>query len=252
MSKLLVLDLDGTLLRDDKTVSMENISALLKFKKKKNKILFATARPPRDAYKYIPIDLRGNPIICYNGACIIDKSKNIVYRQEIDRNDVLKTVDIARKFKYNNLCLEINDELFSNFDTSYFFGNCANNITELEKLNFARVFKIIICSKIPINFEILDMLPQNCNGVITDDGTLCQIMNAKASKWNCIREIIHFLNIPVEDTIAIGDDYNDIEMIANCGIGVAMGNANKQVKDVANYITDTNMNNGIAKFLENI
>ncbi len=58
MSKLIVLDLDGTLLRNDKTVSNETINVLLKFKEANNKILFATARPPRDAYKYVPEILR--------------------------------------------------------------------------------------------------------------------------------------------------------------------------------------------------
>ena len=84
-SKLIVLDLDGTLLRNDKTVSKENIDALLNFKAKGNKILFATARPPRDAYKYVPVPLRDNPIICYNGACIINKDKEIIYSKQIDR-----------------------------------------------------------------------------------------------------------------------------------------------------------------------
>ena len=80
MNKLIVLDLDGTLLRNDKTVSNETIDVLLKFKKANNKILFATARPPRDAYKYVPEILRNNPIICYNGACILDNQK-IVYKK---------------------------------------------------------------------------------------------------------------------------------------------------------------------------
>ena len=61
MIKAIVLDLDGTLLKEDKTVSQETINALLKFKSQSNKILFATARPPRDAYKYVPKELRDNP-----------------------------------------------------------------------------------------------------------------------------------------------------------------------------------------------
>ena len=85
MNKIVVLDLDGTLLRNDKTVSKETINTLLRFKNANNKILFATARPPRDAYKYVPEELRDNPIICYNGACIIDSNKNVLYRKEIKK-----------------------------------------------------------------------------------------------------------------------------------------------------------------------
>lgn len=252
MEKLLVLDLDGTLLRDDKKVSKENIMKLIEFKEKGNKILFATARPPRDAYKYVPTDLRDNPIICYNGACIIDSKMNILFRQEIERKGVLETIKIAQKNNYDNLCLEINDELFSSFDTTDFFGNVPNNITELEKINFESAYKIIICSKKPIDSEILKQLPHNCKGVLTDDRTLCQIMHINASKWNRIKELSDSLHISAENIIAMGDDNNDIDMIANCGIGVAMGNANEEVKKIAKYVTDTNMNDGVAKFLERV
>lgn len=249
MNKLLILDLDGTLLRNDKTVSKENIDELLKFKGKGNKILFATARPPRDAYKYIPADLRDNPIICYNGACIIDNTRNILYGNEISKKDVLTTINIAKKWKYNKLCLEINDTLYSNFDTYDFFGNAPANIIELEKLDFNSAYKIIICNKSPINPEILNNLPTGCKGIITDNESLCQIMHSKASKWNCVEKLMKQLNISVENTIAIGDDNNDIDMISNCGLGIAMGNANEKVKEIADYVTDTNMNDGIAKFL---
>ena len=81
MNQLLVLDLDGTLLRNDKTVSEETIDSLVEFKNRDNKILFATARPPRDAYKYVPQKLRDNPIICYNGACMIDGKKYYIKKK---------------------------------------------------------------------------------------------------------------------------------------------------------------------------
>ena len=53
------------------------------------------------------------------------------------------------------------------------------------------------------------------------------------------------------DIIAFGDDYNDIDMIKNAGIGIAMGNAETAVKDVADFIIDTNMNDGVAKYIVN-
>ena len=100
MNKMIVLDLDGTLLKDDKTVSKETINILLKFKSAGNEILFATARPPRDAYKYVPAELRDNPIICYNGACITN-GREIVYRKEITKQDTLKVLQEAKNLGYN-------------------------------------------------------------------------------------------------------------------------------------------------------
>ena len=97
MNKMVVLDLDGTLLRNDKTVSQETIDTLLKFKRANNKILFATARPPRDAYKYVPEILRDNPIICYNGACMIS-NQEILYKKELTKKDTLEIIEIAKKW----------------------------------------------------------------------------------------------------------------------------------------------------------
>lgn len=252
MNKLIVLDLDGTLLRNDKTVSNETIDVLLKFKKANNKILFATARPPRDAYKYVPEILRNNPIICYNGACILDNQK-IVYKKELSKNDTLEIAEIAKKWGYNQICIEINDKLYSNFDTSEFFGNAPNQKVNLSEMNFEKAYKVIICSKKTISQNFVNSLPNSCKGIITDRGKLCQIMNREASKWISTKTLSEKLGIDINNIIAFGDDYNDLEMVRNAGIGIAMGNAEESVKKVADFVTNTNMNDGIAKYIkENI
>ena len=249
MKKIVVLDLDGTLLRKDKTVSQYTIDILLKFKEKNNKILFATARPPRDAYKYVPEILRDNPIICYNGACIID-GKEILYKKQITKEDTLKIMKIAQKYGYNQISIEIDDTLYSNFDTSDFFGNAPNKIVDLETMEFEKAYKVIICCKSPISIEVIDSLPTSCKGVITDSGTLCQIMNSESSKWMSIKSLTEEIDIKTENIIAFGDDYNDIDMIKNAGIGVAMGNAEQNIKQISDFVTDTNTNDGVAKYIE--
>lgn len=252
MNQLLVLDLDGTLLRNDKTVSDETVESLIEFKNRNNKILFATARPPRDAYKYVPQKLRDNPIICYNGACMINR-KEILYKKEMSKETVFSIIEISEKSGYHQICFEINDKLYSNFDTSEFFGKVPTEIVDLTKLDMKTVYKVIICNKTPISHDFLTILPDTCKGIVTDNGKLCQIMDQEVSKWNSIQSIIKKWNIKNEDIIAFGDDYNDLEMIEHVGIGVAMGNAEKVVKDAADFITDTNMNEGISKYLkENI
>ena len=250
MSKIIVSDLDGTLLRTDKTVSSETINALLEFKNENNKILFATARPPRDAYKYVPEVLRNNPIICYNGACIIDNDKNLLYKKEINREKALNVLNIAKQYGYQNICFEINDALFSTFDTYDFFGDCKNQLVDLENMEFDSAYKIIICNKTPISEEFLSNISDICKGVITDNGTLCQIMDKGVSKWNSIEALLKNENIKKEDVIAFGDDYNDYEMIKNAGIGVAMANAEENIKQIADYITDSNMDEGISRFIK--
>ena len=249
MNQLLVLDLDGTLLRNDKTVSNETVESLIEFKNRNNKILFATARPPRDAYKYVPQKLRDNPIICYNGACMID-GKEILYKKEMSKDTVHQIIKQSEKSGYHQICFEIDDKLYSNFDTSDFFGKTPTEIVDLTKLDMNTVYKVIICNKTPISHDFLTILPNTCKGIVTDNGQLCQIMDEKVSKWNSIQALMKTWNIKDKDIIAFGDDYNDLEMIKHAGIGVAMGNAEKVVKESANFVTDTNMNEGIAKYLK--
>ena len=249
MNQLVVLDLDGTLLRNDKTVSDETVESLIEFKNRNNKILFATARPPRDAYKYVPQKLRDNPIICYNGACMINR-KEILFKKEMLKDTVYKIIETSQKSGYRQICFEINDKLYSNFDTSDFFGKAPTEIVDLTKLDMKTVYKVIICNKTPISHDFLTILPDTCKGIITDNGKLCQIMDQEVSKWNSIQSIIKTWKIKDEDIIAFGDDYNDLDMIKHAAIGVAMGNAEKVVKDAADFITDTNMNEGISKYLK--
>ena len=252
IKKLIVLDLDGTTLKQDKSMSEYTIDTLLETKKEGNQIIFATARPPRDAYKYIPIQLKDAPIICYNGACIISSQElKVIYKSEISRKDVLKIIDIVESNGYINISIEVNDKLYSNFDTKAFFGNCENTIVDLKKMEYDSAYKIIICSKKAIDEEILESLPLTVKGMITDKKTLCQIINSNASKWTAIKYLASMFNINSNNIVAFGDDINDYEMIEKAGIGIAMGNADERIKKIARFIVDTNENDGVAKYLEN-
>ena len=69
------------------------------------------------------------------------------------------------------------------------------------------------------------------------------------NKGNAVRDLANMFNISREEIISIGDQQNDFEMIKFAGLGVAMGNAIDEIKNVADYITDTNDNNGVAKVI---
>jgi len=140
--------------------------------------------------------------------------------------------------------------LYSNFDVTDYFGNVPFEIIDVRDLNFEKASKAIICTKGSINKEFIKELPDECRGVITDDGTLCQIMHAEVSKWNSIQYVLQHLNRDVSEVIAFGDDYNDMEMIEKCGIGVAMSNAVEELRAVAKYIAKSNDEDGVATFLE--
>ena len=79
-----------------------------------------------------------------------------------------------------------------------------------------------------------------------------EVSSKNVDKWYAIEEIMKKENIAKEEVISFGDNNNDILMIKNAGLGVAMGHSNEQVKKVAKFVTQTNDEDGVAKALENI
>jgi len=82
------------------------------------------------------------------------------------------------------------------------------------------------------------------------NGYLLQIMSRAATKWNGIKAILDICNCLPEETIYFGDDYDDIEPIKMCGIGVAVSNGIDEVKAIADYVAESNDADGVARFIE--
>lgn len=91
---------------------------------------------------------------------------------------------------------------------------------------------------------------KECNYAKFSDGDWYKYTYSAATKANAVKEISRKLNIPLSDIAAFGDDYVDIEMIKLCGIGIAVKNAIPEVKDAADYVTESNENDGVARFIE--
>ncbi len=79
---------------------------------------------------------------------------------------------------------------------------------------------------------------------------LIQIMSIETTKWNGIRHMLSYYNIPPDDAVYFGDDNDDIEPIQNCGLGVAVSNAIPEVLAVAAQVTDSNDSDGVARYIE--
>lgn len=251
MKKMIVSDLDGTLLRSDKTVSAYTVEVLKEIETMGVPVVFATARPPRDAFRLIPDELKNDFVSCYNGA-LVYHGEDVIYKKELSRQTVLEIAAVAEKFDLGNICIEVNDRLFSNFDVAVVFGKSPFEFVDLSEFMFSGSFKLMIYSDSQVPIELLAALPAECRGVITDDGTLCQIMHAEVTKWNSIDFLIHDYHGVRADVIAFGDDFNDMEMIENSGIGVAMGNAVNELKAVADHVTKSNDEDGVASFLQTL
>ena len=246
--KMIVSDLDGTLLRSDKTVSEHTINVLNACKALGHQVVFATARPPRDAYKFLPDVFKDEVVSCYNGALVLN-GYEVLYHKGISKASVLAIVELAEVHRLGNIYVEIEDMLFTN-STCKSHLEWACETVDFKTLEFEEALKVIIHLEAAIDASFLLKLPSECHAILTDQNSLCQIMHKDVSKFNSIKYASEFLDLEDKEIIAFGDDYNDVEILRNSDIGVAMENATDAVKSVANFITLSNDDEGVASFLK--
>jgi Cof subfamily protein (haloacid dehalogenase superfamily) len=252
--KAIVADLDGTLLKSDKSISSRTVAAINNIKDLGFSFIIATARPPRSV-KLLPLDIAGLYVICYNGAEIY-KDDVKIYSKYVDAAAAKTVVDwLITRYPGINISIEMNNHLYANFNIAQTTDWITPyTLADLGSFNYASVAKILVdLSHVDRIDEVKDMLPTDCGICVTDRGKkLGQIAHADVSKSNALRRLAVMLDIRLEDIMAFGDDFNDLDMIQDCGLGVAMGNSPLEVQEVADIVADTNDNDGVAIELEKI
>jgi len=250
MFDVIVLDLDGTLLKNNKTVSDRTLKALRKCEELGKQIVIATARPPRLGAIKLPEKLQREFMIFYNGAEIYHNREKI-YSNCIpfDSLKIIKNI-LLKNHNECRVSFEINNKLYANFDVEICFGKVEFETIRLDTFELKPTTKILVdISSIDDIEAFKSNLPCDCHMVITDNGSLGQIMAYGVNKLNALSYILHKLGTTIDRVMFFGDDINDIELIKECGIGVAMGNAVLTVKEAADYVTKSNEEDGIAVFL---
>ncbi|BAK81079.1 Cof-type HAD-IIB family hydrolase [Candidatus Arthromitus sp. SFB-rat-Yit] len=263
MYKLIAIDMDGTLLNSNGKISDENIFAIKRALDKGVKVVFTTGRGIKaitNFLKEVGLSERDEYAITNNGVALYKTNNLKCLKANLLCGDELKKlVDLgialnAKILVYDykteeTIVLEENE--FSAFERDHIgmivhikpnFPNEINNET--------KAFKIIYTEE-PSK---LDIIQKNIPDYIRENYTvvrslpICLELFHKASnKGNAIRDLSNIFGISKEEVICIGDQQNDIEMIEYAGLGIAMGNAIDKLKEIANYVTDTNDNHGVAK-----
>ena len=96
---------------------------------------------------------------------------------------------------------------------------------------------------------VIKSLPEDMYYSISG-GYLIQIMDKGATKWNGIRKMLETVNLSPEEVVYFGDDYDDVQPLKCCGVGVAVSNGIPQAKAAADFVTDSNDADGVAQFIE--
>lgn len=244
---MVVTDLDGTFLRTDKTVSDYTLETINRLHQKGILFVVATARPVRSVKEVLHnLPLDGG--IYHNGAVVHDCGT------QIDGTGIEQAVELCNRILADRPCCHISveseDVLYANFDAGTIWPNIDYVPTpDFRELQGKLVDKIILEA-----FSLEEM--EGYRRYLSDDlylllseNRIAMIMNKKASKSGGIRLLAQRHRISLDQVVAFGDDYNDIDMLRTCGIGVAVANGLEPVKEAADEICGNNDEDGVAHWL---
>ncbi|MGL4652078.1 HAD family hydrolase [Cetobacterium sp.] len=252
------LDLDGTLLNSQKDISKENISILREIYKKGIEVFIVTGRS-YSATEGV-IKKLGLPItaICYNGAKVVDsKNGEVIYEQPLSEDIVNILIQISRENKVH-LNLYQNEEWLvenkNSWQTKYYRDNVGLDAIEKDfnTFNNFKMTKALFVDEranlLEIEKEIRKKLGDRVHLTYSQEKYL-EVLNSVVNKGKTLEKILKDKGLDLESCVAFGDANNDKEMLMMVGYGVAMGNAEEELKSISKEVTDSNDNHGVYKFL---
>jgi Cof subfamily protein (haloacid dehalogenase superfamily) len=258
--RLIAIDLDGTLLRSDKTVSPRAIETIKAVKKRGVRVVLASARPPRgvrDIYHQLGLD---TVQINYNGALIHDPHRRAhLYHHPLPRKITRQITRWARRIDpHVGVYAEILDQWHTDaphdepqIETAKTFP--PDYVGPLHTFLHLPITKLMLIAPPARQKKIRQGLARLFSrkiSVAISDNHLVQIIHRRVNKGRALSLIADHYGIHREHVVAIGDAPNDIEMLRWAGVGVAMANAWDQTRRAADVITLSNDEDGVAAILE--
>ncbi|MGN0350472.1 MAG: Cof-type HAD-IIB family hydrolase [Roseburia sp.] len=249
--KILFSDLDGTLLGKDKTISAKNREAIQKMLKQGHYFVIATGRPVasgREVAKDLGLTLPGCYMIAFNGAVLYDcAADRILVKESLQLEHVLEIFEKAEEagiYVQTYTSLDVITKKHTK-ELDYYIKNTkmkyklTKKIYDVLQEEPQKVLLISLDDKEKLEKFQKDNLAWEkgkCHSFFSCDEYL-EYCPVETDKGHAIHYITKILDVPHENTIAIGDETNDIFMIKTANLGIAVANARNEVKKAANYVT---------------
>lgn len=260
--KLLALDLDDTLLGNDSKISPRNMAAIRKAAAKGIMIVIATGRMFRSALPYAR-ELEVNlPLITYHGALIKKAGSSEVLRHcPVPLDAALEILELGEE-KGFHLNLYCHDRLFvaEDNESTHYYRTIASvpvelvgNLTRFLLKERTEPTKLTIINLDGRFTELQQLLRERYSSrlsILQSRPYFLEITRKEATKGQALKFLSEKEGISAEEIVAIGDSYNDLDMLQFAGTGVAVANAPQEVKNAADVITRAAAEDGVAVFLE--
>ena len=258
MYKIIAIDLDGTLLNNQKTISEENIKALQFAQTKGAMIVLATGRPLSGIKKYLnQLNLKKNTFaICFNGGLVTNIEETDIIKEKIlTGKDAKEIYHLSKKlgvnihaFRGDGSCISPKNSRYTTHEVT--LNELPLNIIPFEVLDDnEEIIKVMLVDEPDIlSVAISKISPyyKKKYNVVQSAPFFLEFLNKQTDKWFGLVSLAKYLKIDTTDIMTFGDSENDLVMVKNAGLGIAMANATSDVKCAAKYITDSNEENGIA------
>lgn len=264
--KLIAVDLDGTLVRNDQSISQRTVDTLIRVQEMGVKVAVASGRPTfgtAHVAETLRLDEFGGYVMSYNGGEIYDwGTKSLLHAQTLDENVIPYLYMCAREHGMP-IMTYIEKEVVSEVDNNeYIQYSVMRNRMTLRKVDDfvkavegAGIVKCIIVGS-PTLLPALETKMQERlkgkAGVFRSEPFFLEIVPMGIDKGKGLSILLDKIGMKKSELIAFGDGYNDTSMLQFAGMGIAMGNAAAEIKQAADIVTLSNNDDGVAIALEKL
>lgn len=261
--EILVLDIDGTLTNSEKNITEKTKEALFALQEKGKKVVLASGRPTPGIMpiaEQIRLKEYGGYILAYNGAKVVNaQTGEIIYQKALPAESIAKIYDASKEYKTGLLSYD-KEGIITPEEPDQFIQIEA----KINKLSIKKVDDFVAYINYPVNkclmteegtylAEVEEKMKERFGdslNIYRSEPFFLEIMPQSIDKAYSLGKLLEYLGMTKEQMICCGDGYNDLSMIQYAGLGVAMANANDQVRAAADYITLSNDEDGVAHVIE--
>ncbi|WP_040950590.1 Cof-type HAD-IIB family hydrolase [Gorillibacterium massiliense] len=259
MYKLIAIDIDDTLINDEKAVTPATKKALEEAVEAGIIVTLATGRAYASAQAIARQIGLNVPIITYQGALIKNLlDEQVLYERYVPKEAAEKLLQYCVEHDLH-LQTYIDDKLYTREDNEKIVAYCALNRTPYYiEPDFAKVIakptpKLLIIDEPALLDEIAPILRELLGPkvhITKSKPNFLEIMHHEGTKGHALVHLAQHFGCSMDETIAAGDSWNDHEMLEAAGLGVAMGNAIPALKEIADYVTASNNEDGIKQVID--